>query len=85
MKRRLLLLLYFNLCKFILSLSKLEKEHYLNNLHTNRRMYSPKLDVVFQALFGEIGSENITKRFLENILETKIKSVDLSRKPHFKT
>ena len=44
------------------------------------KLLSPKLDVVFQALFGEVGSEAITKRFLENILERKINSVDLSRK-----
>ena len=33
---------------------------------------SPKLDVVFQALFGEIGNERITKGFLETILKRKI-------------
>jgi len=39
----------------------------------------PKLDVVFQALFGEVGSERITKRFLENILERKIEEIDLKQ------
>ena len=29
---------------------------------------SPKLDVVFQILFGEVGSEKITKDFLSSIL-----------------
>ena len=58
----------------------------MNNLHTNEtNIVSPKLDIVFQALFGEVGNENITKRFLENILETKIDSIDLSRKYPFKT
>lgn len=42
---------------------------------------SPKLDVIFQALFGEVGSEEITKGFLEAILETKIESIDLSKNP----
>ena len=42
---------------------------------------SPKLDVVFQALFGEVGNESITKGFLETILERKIDSIDLSRNP----
>lgn len=37
---------------------------------------SPKLDVVFQALFGEIGNERITKGFLETILKRKIESID---------
>ena len=39
----------------------------------------PKLDVVFQALFGEVGSERITNRFLENILERKIDEIDLKQ------
>ena len=29
-----------------------------------KKTLSPKLDVVFQALFGETGSERITKNFL---------------------
>ena len=41
-------------------------------------LLSPKLDVVFQALFGEVGNERITKRFLEAILERKIEEVNLS-------
>ena len=42
------------------------------------KLLSPKLDVVFQALFVEEGSERITKEFLEAILERKIEEVDLS-------
>ena len=42
---------------------------------------SPKLDVVFQALFGEIGNERITKGFLETILKRKIECIDLSKNP----
>ena len=45
----------------------------------NVKTLSPKLDVVFQALFGEVGNESITKGFLETILERKIDSIDLSR------
>ena len=51
---------------------------------------SPKLDVVFQALFGEIGNERITKGFLETILKRKIESREgtmrcftVSLKEHF--
>ena len=44
-----------------------------------RKLLSPKLDVIFQALFGEVGSERITKRFLEAILDKKLEEVDLSR------
>ena len=42
---------------------------------------SPKLDVVFQALFGEVGSERITKRFLQTILDKKIEKIDLDKNP----
>lgn len=47
----------------------------------NIKTLSPKLDVVFQALFGEVGNESITKGFLEAILERKIDSIDLSKNP----
>ena len=43
------------------------------------KILSPTIDVVFQALFGEEGSEDITKRFLEQILGEKITSIDLSQ------
>ena len=47
----------------------------------NVKTLSPRLDVVFQALFGEVGNESITKGFLETILERKIDSIDLSKNP----
>ena len=47
----------------------------------NNEVLSPKVDVVFQVLFGEPGSERITKKFLESILEEKIESIDLSKNP----
>ncbi len=46
---------------------------------SEKKLLSPKIDVVFQVLFGEVGSERITKRFLESILEQKIDSIDLSK------
>ena len=45
------------------------------------KLLEPTNDVVFQALFGEIGSERITKKLLENILDEKIESLDLSQNP----
>ena len=50
---------------------------------TNKRkkLLSPKQDIVFQVLFGEKGSENITKEFLEAILHEKITKVNLDRNP----
>lgn len=46
-----------------------------------KKLLSPKLDVVFQVLFGEIGSEEITKDFLKAALNEKITKVDLSKNP----
>ena len=45
------------------------------------KLLSPKIDVVFQRLFGEVGNENITKSFLQTILQEKIEKVDLSKNP----
>ena len=50
-----------------------------NTRKRRAKLLSPKLDVVFQALFGEVGSERITKKFLEAILDKKLEEVDLSR------
>lgn len=45
------------------------------------KILSPKLDVVFQKLFGEEGCEEITKSLLQAILEKEIESIDLSQNP----
>ena len=50
-----------------------------NEILYGKKILSPKLDVVFQALFGEEGSESFTKDFLEKILKRKIESIDLSK------
>lgn len=50
-----------------------------NILEQEASLLPPKLDVVFQALFGEVGSEAITTKFLEAILQQKIYSIDLSQ------
>lgn len=42
------------------------------------KLLSPKLDIVFQILFGEAGSEKITKDLLSAILDEEILDVDLS-------
>ena len=48
---------------------------------TNERynILSPKLDIVFQILFGEVGSEKITKDFLNSILDEEVYEVDLNQ------
>ena len=45
------------------------------------RIYPPKMDIIFQAIFGEVGSENITKDFLEKILKRKIEKISLDKNP----
>ena len=45
------------------------------------KLLNPKLDVVFQALFGEQGSERITKSFLERILDIEIEKIELNQNP----
>ena len=46
-----------------------------------RKKYPPKIDIIFQAIFGEVGSENITKDFLEKILKRKIEKISLDKNP----
>ena len=54
----------------------------VKNEETKKKsMLSPKKDIVFQVLFGEEGSEEITQDFLETILNKKITDVDLSKNP----
>ena len=45
------------------------------------KLLSPKIDVVFQKLFGEEGSEEITKSLLEAILDRKIEDINLNQNP----
>ena len=47
----------------------------------NINLLSPTNDAVFQVLFGELGSEEITKGFLESVLNEPITNVDLSQNP----
>ena len=46
-----------------------------------KKLLSPKLDVVFKAIFGEPGDESITKGFLETVLKEPIEKIDLSKNP----
>ena len=46
---------------------------------TKHSILSPKLDVVFQILFGEVGSEEITKDLLSAILDEQINTIDLNQ------
>ena len=51
------------------------------NQNKKIRRYPPKMDIIFQAIFGEAGSENITKDFLEKILKRKIEKISLDKNP----
>ena len=48
---------------------------------TAKKLLSPKLDIIFQALFGEEGSERITGDLLQTILGEEITEIDLSKNP----
>ena len=52
-----------------------EKEE---NTKEKKGILSPKLDVVFQILFGEVGSERITKDLLNTVLDEKVEEVELN-------
>ena len=45
---------------------------------SKRKILSPKVDVVFQVLFGEVGSERITKDLLNSMLDEKVEDVQLN-------
>ena len=50
-----------------------------NDKKSENSILSPKLDVVFQILFGEVGSEEITKDLLSTILDEEINEIDLNQ------
>ena len=54
-----------------------------NNIESKKKVkrFSQKMDIIFQAIFGEVGSENITKDFLEKILKRKIEKISLDKNP----
>lgn len=45
------------------------------------KLLSPKLDVIFQALFGEERNKRITKSFLETIIKEPIHTINLNKNP----
>ena len=52
-----------------------------DQIENKNKLYTPKLDIIFQVLFGEPDSQKITKDLLEKILGVKIEKVDLSKNP----
>ena len=50
-----------------------------NDKKSENSILSPKLDIVFQILFGEVGSEEITKDLLSTILDEEINEIDLNQ------
>ena len=70
---------------FSIKNKKEKRKHMEKNQENNEtqeiKTLSPKLDVIFQAIFGEVGSEKITKGFLETVLKQKIETIDLSKNP----
>ena len=56
----------------------MQNDNYENTMEKNK-ILSPKIDVIFQILFGEIGSEKITQDLLSCILSEKIYDVNLNQ------
>ena len=56
---------------------KNETEEKLNNVNKRKKLLEPKIDIVFQSLFSK-NNEEITKDFVEVLLEEKIKSIKIN-------
>ena len=46
-----------------------------------KKILSPKLDVVFHMLFGEQKHERITKKLIEDVIEEKVETIKLEENP----
>lgn len=53
------------------------------DLPNKKTFFTPLSDLVFRSIFGDEGSEHITKAFLESILDTKIEDFSLQTNPEF--
>ena len=51
-------------------------------MNKNKRMLSPKIDVVFRMLFGEQKHERITKKLIEDVIEEKVETIELEQTPY---
>ena len=60
-------------------MAKEQTNQLTNKEERKNTILSPKLDVVFQILFGEVGSEEITKDLLSTILDEQINEIDLNQ------
>ena len=52
-------------------------------LPNKRTFFTPLSDLVFRSIFGDEGSEHITKAFLESVLKIKIEDFSLRANPEF--
>ena len=71
------------LCENATKIQNLKEKKYMESINNKKQIkkYPPKMDIIFQAIFGEVGSENITKDFLEKILKRKIEKISLAQNP----
>lgn len=59
---------------------KIKKER--NKMEEEKRILSPKIDVVFKMIFGVQEHEKITKKLLEDVLGEEIEEVELENTPY---
>ena len=51
-------------------------------MKSNKKILSPKIDIVFKMLFGEQKHERITKKLIEDVIEEKIDTIELEQTPY---
>ena len=51
-------------------------------MNKEKRMLSPKIDIVFRMLFGEQKHERITKKLIEDVIEEKVETIELEETPY---
>ena len=51
-------------------------------MNNNKKILSPKIDIVFKMLFGEQKHERITKKLIEDVIEEKVQTIELEQTPY---
>lgn len=51
-------------------------------MNKNKKILSPKIDIVFRMLFGEQKHERITKKLIEDVIEEKVETIELEQTPY---
>ena len=55
--------------------------HIITNIINNDKIFVPTNDYVFKRIFGHVGNEDITKSFINSILDKKVTKINLNENP----